>query len=248
MRWVTAVVGLLLAGSVAAAGNTPDDGAAMDEAGGLGEIVSTEGRVRLVPGGGFRKEPAKPGHALGAGDLVLTAEHAGAVLAFRDGSRVAMDATTKLEVVDPGELRQSGGRALYRVQSGSAEGRKVRTEFSVIGVKGTEFLVSDTGDAKAVAMAEGEVAIEAPEGAFKLYREKQTDAFESFKERQQQGVETMRQEFEAYKRQVRREFVDYVRSFSLGSGKMATFGDGEATTGEVSDDMQEAIQRLRERL
>lgn len=239
MRWWTGLL-LLAAGTAWAAGDSPQEADAS-----LGEVVRTEGEVRVLPAEGFRKEPADAGRPLFRGDMVLTRDEAAAVLAFADGSRVAMDAEAKLEVVDPGELRQAGGKAYYRIRSGSAEGRQVRTAFSVIGVKGTEFLVSDTGDARAVAMAEGEVEIAAPEGQFKLYRKKQADEFADYRRRQQEGVAEYKQEFEQYKEKVRREFVDYVDSFSLGSGKMATFGDGEATTGAVSEELETDIQRLR---
>ncbi len=242
MRWLTGLL-LLAAGPAWAAGSSSQEAGES-----LGEVVRTEGEVRVLPAEDFRKVPAEPGRPLFQGDLVLTRAEAAAVLAFRDGSRVALDAESKLEVVDPDELRQEGGRAYYRIRSSGAEGRKVRTEFSVIGVKGTELLVSDTGDARAVAMAEGEVEIAAPEGQFKLYREKQASELDAFRRRQQEGMEKYRQEFEEYKQKVRREFVDYVDSFSLGSGRMATFGDGEATTGAVSEELETDIQRLRELL
>lgn len=239
---------LLSAGGALAAGDTLQE-APEEHDDGLGEVVRADGRVQVLPARGFRKEPAEAGHALNQGDMVLTGDEARAVLAFADGSRVAMNGETKLEVLGPGAMRQEGGQVLYRIRKGSSQGRQVRTEFSVIGVKGTEFLVSDTGGARAVAMAEGEVEVAAPDdGRFKLYREKQQDEFDAYRQRQRQGMEDYRQEFEQYKERVRREFVEYARSFSLGGGNMATFGDGEATTGKVSEEFEKEIQRLRKLL
>ena len=239
MRWWTGLV-VLVAGVALAVEQPTGEG--------LGRVVRTEGTVRVLPAEGFRKEPAEPGRTLAKGDMVLTADGAKAVLAFRDGSRVALDAGTKLEVRDAEGLHQEGGQALYRIRDRGSRGRRVRTEFSVIGVKGTEFLVSDTEEARAVAMADGEVAVEAPEGRFKLYREKEKAGFASYRERQRQGMEDYKEEFQEYKKRVRREFVDYVRSFSLESGRMAAFGDGEATTGAVSAELERDIQRLRDLL
>ena len=240
---------LLFAGGALAAEGPPQEAPDEDSSDGLGQVARAEGRVQVLPAEGFRKEPAEVGRALARGDMVLTGAEARAVLAFADGSRVAMNGETKLEMLDPGEVRQEGGKAFYRIRKGASQGRQVRTEFSVIGVKGTEFLVSDASDAKAVAMAEGEVEVAAPDdGQFKLYREKQQDAFDAYRQRQQQGVEEYRQEFEQYKQRVRREFVEYARSFSLGGGKMATFGDGEATTGEVNEELEQDIRRLRDLL
>ncbi|MFB6259119.1 MAG: FecR domain-containing protein, partial [Thiohalorhabdaceae bacterium] len=214
----------------------------------LAWIAKTQGKVQVLPAEGFRKEQAKPCRALAEGDMVLTGEEATAVVAFDEASKVAMDGGTKLEIIDPEEVRQEGGKAYYRLQEGSTRGRQVRTEFSVIGVKGTEFLVSDTETAGALAMAEGEVEVTAPEGEFKLYEEKQAEAFDAYKQRQQEGIEAQREAFQQYKEQVRREFVEYAESFSLGSGKMATFADGEATTGKVSEELEKDMQRLRDLL
>ncbi|HKJ71273.1 MAG TPA: FecR family protein [Gammaproteobacteria bacterium] len=242
MRWWTGLL-LLAAAGAWASGSAPED-----DARALGRVVRVQGPVHVVPAQGFRQEPAEAGRTLERGDLVLTGDAATAVLAFRDGSRVALDGGTKLEVLEPGELRQEGGQAFYRIRKGERRGRQVRTAFSVIGVKGTGFLVSDTAEAQAVAMAEGEVAVTAPEGRYKLYREKQEDAFGAYRERQRQGLEDYRREFEDYKRRVRREFVEYTRTFSLGAGRMATFGDGEATTGAVSQELEGDMQRLRDLL
>jgi len=248
MRGWTGLFLLLVTGGALAAGDAPRADA--EKTGeGVGQVARAEGRVQVLPAKGFRKEPAEAGRALAQGDMVLTGNEAQAVLAFADGSKVAMNGGTKLEVLDPGEVRQEGGKAFYRIRQSASQGRQVRTEFSVIGVKGTEFLVSDTGEAKAVAMAEGEVEVAAPDdGRFELYREKQADEFDAYRQRQQQGMDDYRQEFEQYKQRVRREFVEYARSFSLGTGKMATFGDGEATTGAVSEELEQDIQRLRDLL
>lgn len=240
MGWFAGLL-LLLAGGVWGAECSQGEDA-------LAWITKTQGQVQVLPAEGFRKEPAEPCQSLAKGAMVLTAEEATAVVAFDKQSKVAMDGSTKLEVVDPDEVRQEGGKAYYRLQEGSTRGRQVRTEFSVIGVKGTEFLVSDTEGAGALAMDEGEVEVAAPEGKFKLYEEKQAEAFDAYKQRQQEGMEAQREEFQQYKKRVRREFVEYAESFSLGSGKMATFSDGEATTGEVSEELEADMQRLRDLL
>jgi len=245
MRWLTGLL-LLLAGVAWGAEKDAEEGPQEKDA--MAWIAKTQGQVQVLPSEGFRKEPAEPCRTLVKGDMVLTGEEATAVVAFDEASKVAMDGGTKLEIVDPEEVRQEGGKAYYRLQEGSTRGRQVRTEFSVIGVKGTEFLVSDTDKANALAMAEGDVEVAAPEGKFKLYEEKQAEAFDAYKQRQQEGIEAKREEFQQYKERVRREFVEYAESFSLGSGKMATFADGEATTGKVSEELEKDMQRLRDLL
>jgi len=207
----------------------------------IATLVRMQGEVHVLPLKGFRKEPATEGQSLAVGQAVLTTADSSAVVEFGDGSRVALDSETRLALPGPEEWRQQGGKAYYRLESRNRRGRTVRTEFSVIGVKGTEFLVKDAADGRAVALAEGNVALESPEGRYKLYREKQRQAFEDY-------VQQQREAFQAYKERVQREFVGYARSFAMDSGRMATFSGNEATTGTISEDLQQDIQRLRDRL
>lgn len=245
MRGLTGV--LLLMAVSAWGGDSPPQ--AME---GLATIAKKDGQVQIVPKQGFRKKPAETGQTLRQGDLVLTGEAATAVVAFRESSKVALDGGTKLELVDPGEVRQEGGKAYYRLREGNVEGRQVRTGFSLIGVKGTDFLVSDTEDSQAVAMDDGEVALTAPEGQFKLYQEKEAEAFESYKEKQRRAAEQFRERerkaFERYKDRIQREFLEYTESFALKTGRKATFEGKEATTGPVGDDLKQAMQRLQDLL
>lgn len=242
MRGLTLLL-LLAAGS--AWGGEP----ATEEEDGLATIVKKAGQVQIIPEQGFRKKTAKTGKSLVQGDLILTGEEATAVVAFRDRSKVALDGGTKLELIDPGEVRHEEGKAYYRLREGSVEGRQVRTGFSLIGVKGTEFLVSDSEGERTVAMDDGEVELTAPEGEFKLYREKEAQAFESYKEKRRRAVEQFRererQAFERYKDRIRREFLEYTESFSLKTGKKATFDGQEATTGPIGDELKQDMQRLR---
>ena len=165
------------------------------------------------------------------------------MVAFRDDSRVALDADTKLRLKREGTVGQSQGQAYYEVADRGAEGFRVRTGFAVIGVKGTRFLVRDHGKGssggQAVAMRDGRVGVEALKGEFELYKRRQRAAFERFKQRR-------RQEFEAFKQQRREEFVGRVKSFELDDGRAVTFDGSKALSQEVSEDMATDMDRLEQ--
>ncbi|MFA9462063.1 FecR domain-containing protein [Thiohalorhabdus methylotrophus] len=209
-----------------------------EDTGRVATIVGIQGTVEVLPAQGFRREPARKGMHLEPGDAVLTGGQGSAVVRFPDDSRVALDGSTRLTLNGPDQWHQEGGKAYYRVESRSHEGRTVRTDYSVIGVKGTEFLVGDESETRAVALQEGDVEIRAPEGRFELYQSKRRSEFESF-------MKERREEFARYREKVRREFQEYTRSFRLRTGGMATFEGNQATKAPISEALAEDIQRLR---
>lgn len=211
----------------------------------LARLAKVQGTVHVLAEGSIRKRLGEVGQALAVGDQVLTLDDGRAVVAFRDGSRVALDGDTKLRLQEGRAVDQGQGQAYYRVERRSTQGFQVKTGFAVIGVKGTRFLVRDEGGegegARAVAMREGRVGVEALKGEFELYKRKQRAAFERFKQQR-------RQEFEAYKERQREEFVGYVRSFELGDGRAVTFDGSKALSGEVSEALDSDMDRLEQLL
>lgn len=236
---------LLAVGGVQAAESPRSDPAAQGEDRPLARLEKVDGTVHVLAEDSIRKQAAEAGRKLGAGDQVMTLDDGRAVVAFRDDSRVALDADTKLRLKQEGAVDQSQGQAFYRVEERSAQGFEVKTGFAVIGVKGTRFLVRDQGaqveGGQAVAMREGQVGVEALKGEFELYKRKQRAAFERFKQRR-------RQEFEEYKERQREEFVGYVRSFEVGEGRAVTFDGSKALSGEVSEELDSDMERLEQLL
>jgi ferric-dicitrate binding protein FerR (iron transport regulator) len=211
----------------------------------LARIAKVKGTVHVLAEDSIRKEEAQTGRKLAVGDQVMTLDNGRAVVAFKDGSRVVLDADTKLRLKEGREVGQGQGQAYYEVAKRGAKGFQVRTGFAVIGVKGTRFLVRDQGQkgagAQAVAMREGRVGVEALKGEFELYKRKQRAAFERFKKQR-------RQEFEEYKQQQREEFVGYVRSFELEGGRAVTFDGQKAVSEEVSEELESDMDRLEQML
>ncbi len=196
-------------------------------------VVKQEGRAKLLRHGEVRKRRAENGQQLFPGDMLITS--AGAMLELRmfDGSTVILNGDSRLTFISPNELDQGEGSVYYNIRPRLVDRQlSVKTEFVVIGVKGTTFVVATRADDRRVSMKEGLVGVEALVGEFELYREKELDEFQRY---QQQQLK----EFEEYKAKQQREFVAFVREFELAASRTVSFDDNKAYE-QANDEAVEA--------
>src|SRR5207248_2736529 len=135
--------------------------------------VAVSGSVTIEGAGAGR--PAK-GSALHEGDVLHTAAKAGARIELRDGTKLDLSPSTRIEVERAG-LKLSGGRVLaqvapqqhdFVVHTPQAEARVLGTVFSVETRQGDTTLVTVARGAVRVANAAGETVV--PAGAFTAAR------------------------------------------------------------------------------
>lgn len=117
-----------------------------------GTVKTLEGSVTLIRGD--RSQPAVPGAALREGDRIVTGPNSAVAFALADGSVVSMGPNTSLDlthfVFDP--TSQNGSLLLNLVQGTvrlitgimgktNPELVRVTTPTTVVGVRGTDFIV-----------------------------------------------------------------------------------------------------------
>lgn len=221
----------------------------------VAELVAMEGQVSLQPSGKvLRVVPKSLPKALCAGDMVITFQ---GVARLRQGRMMTtLDHHSSLTIQAKGN-RLDNGQALFDVRpQAKAQGVEITTRLSVIGVKGTRFLVSDREGTVRIAMDEGDVDIRSTQGAIGLYRESPSHAkpdanvgvnaeYERYQAERQAGVEAAAKAYEQYALTVEREFVAYVESLHLAARRELT--TQLTTTGAVAverDMSQDAIRDL----
>lgn len=192
----------------------------------LAKIAKIEGNVKVLKAGEIKKSAATVGQEISKGDMVITASGAMASILFVDKSKVVLDEKAKLKVEGFDKLAQEGGKVFYSIKKRGAKGLKVATNFAVIGVKGTKFMVSDDEKNRAVSLKEGLVGVQSLKEEFELHRKKEMDEYEAYK-RQMMG------EYEEYKKELEKEFVEFVKEFDLKPNKTVTF-DGNKVSEEAS--------------
>lgn len=216
----------------------------------VAKMVAFEGQVSIRPAGKVLKSsPGALPRALCAGDEIHT--FAGRARIDDGRTTTTLDQFSVAAFIAAGKAALNQGQALFEVIKRKAEsGVEVKTRLSVIGVKGTRFLVSDHDDDVGVVLDQGRVDITSTQGPISLYREKAAaraaeDDYAAYARQHAEGVAAGQAAFEQYKSQVTREFVDYVESLTLEAGKELVTHGRIAVERNISDDYARTIKSLR---
>ena len=179
-------------------------------------IIKIEGKAKILPVYSIKKHRAKVGEGLLKGDKLITYANTTVLIKLLDKSKIILNENVEMILSSNTAIRQESGEVYYKITKRSKNlGLKVATPFSIIGIKGTEFLVNFENEGQ-VALNEGLVGITSPGDDFELYQESVLSDFEKYQ--QQQDAE-----FEAYKRKTEDQIAAYVQSFDLQANKMLTF-------------------------
>ena len=215
----------------------------------VAKLVTFEGQVSIRPAGRVLKtSPGALPRALCAGDEVHT--FAGRALIDDGRTAVAVDQFSVAAFIAAGKSALNQGQALFSVSKRKEEaGVEVKTRLSVIGVKGTRFLVSDKNDELTVVLDQGQVGITSTQGPVGLYREnapaKPADEdFETYARHKTEAIAAGQAAFEQYKTQVQREFVAYVENLTLEAGKELVTVGRVAVERNISNESADSIKAL----
>ena len=182
----------------------------------IATLEKFDGVVKILPKDSIRRTKATEHHVLYSGDMVLSYRNAHALIVLSDGSKVVLDESASISFA-MNEVAQKSGAAYYEIHHRNANnGLAVKTEFAIIGIKGTTFIVNANDKEESVALKEGQIEVKSPEAAFKLYREKVDAAFNAYKNKQNS-------DFENYKKRQREKIASEVKAFEMYAGKVVRF-------------------------
>lgn len=218
----------------------------------LAQVVKLDGQVSIKPAGKvIKKSVTRTPSPVCEGDEIHT--FAGMALIDRKGDKIAVDADSVVRVKRATEVSVDKGKVLFEVQKrGGGEKLEVATRLSVIGVKGTRFLVEETDARSGVALDEGQVEVVAKDGEFALYRQVPVDpagGFEEYLRQQKKAGEDysrkMQDEFQKYQAQLKEEFIAFVKSVTLEAGTQLVIVEGKAVEGRIDAESQAALESLK---
>jgi len=196
-------------------------------------ILKIEGKAKVLSAESIKKHKAVIDEALFQGDKLITYADSKVLIELGDKSKLVLNENAELTLVDRETLRQGSGEVYYKIEKrANSQGLKVETPFSIIGIKGTEFIVNSDENGE-IALNEGLIGVEALHAAFELHKKKVMADYEAFKNKQMQ-------EFEAYKAQAHEEVVTYVKAFDLQESKMLRFGDAS----DCEEDCESKVNEL----
>ncbi len=192
------------------------DQASVEEVFPIATIVQIEGKAKILPASSIKKHTATVGEGLLEGDKLIAYADTKVLISLLDNSKIILNEGAELLFSSDTHLKHERGEVYYQItQRTKSKGLNVETPFSIIGIKGTEFIVNFEGEGQ-IALNEGLVSVTSPGTDFELYQAKELSEFEKY-QREQDAA------FEAYKRETEDQIAAYVKSFELQANKMLTF-------------------------
>lgn len=204
----------------------------------IGVIKKIEGKAKIQHQTSFKKKRLKAQQRVETGDTVLTYKDSKVVIELTDKTKIVLDSFAKLKLVSLDEYEQNGGKIFFKVtKRKGGKGLKVKTPFAIIGVKGTEFVVTDDNRSKALALNKGLVAVDSPDG--KKFQHIDED---KVKGKMPATPKEVNAEFEAYKKEIYKEFSEYKSSFDLHPGKKLNFNGHQVFESSQNSDDQKMFK------
>jgi len=159
----------------------------------IGTISDFKGNVKVKHEGSIKKSKVIKDGQINEGDLIVTARHATAQLKLRDGSTVILDEKSTIHFKSAQDVEQSGGKIYYKITSRDVKNSlKIKTDFAIIGIKGTTFIINANKKDASVSLKEGLIGVKSIKEKFELYRQKVQAEFNNYVSKQQS-------EFQKYK-------------------------------------------------
>lgn len=212
----------------------------------IGEIASAEGKVNIYKENEVRGELfRKNGYKLFKGDKIKTSGKSKAFISLRDQSKVILLERSVLTLDDFKQYSPSEGKVLFKItKTGEAQGVQIGLQTTVIGVKGTTFLVEVEPNADGIGasptkvyLKEGELEFTSIEGEFKRYVEQVQEEYNSF-------VNDTMSDYEKYLREQQGEFVEYTKEFTIQGGTAVAIDGNEVRNISFGDDVNQAFREL----
>lgn len=212
------------------------------------EVLASEGSVTVGDVSGKSEKTVQSKSVLPNTNVLTTGPTARAVVRVGSTGIIVVGKNSRVEINKPkdkpGFFRQISGLVYYAVNAitGKQRGVEVKTATSVIGIRGTRFIVTDVEGRNEIGMRKGLVSVTNPEGEFEIHKKAEMDEFEAFKKEGEAAIAQSEREFEEYKAKTQQEFVEYKKEFSLAADRMVSI-DGNRVedlplSGQTKKDME----------
>ena len=205
----------------------------------LGVVQKVEGIVKVKPKDSIKKKKVKIGYGIQQGDIISTLRNSNAVLKLKDESVVVLGEKSTISFLAQNNVKQSEGKVYYKITSRDADNKlKIKTNFAIIGIKGTTFVIGSDTNSSYVALKEGLIGIESMKEQFILYKKQVMQQYKNY-------VNKQMTEFEKYKQDQIKEVGEMTKEFDLHAGKVVSFEGNKATMDKLDSQKEfEEFEKL----
>lgn len=222
----------------------------------LAELVRTNGIVKVqLHGAAMPLSKLALPHPLCKGDQVFTLKNATAKLEYNAGELVLTE-QSKVLIDNKTTIKLEQGSALFEVtKRDKKQAFQAHTPLVVIGVKGTQFLLSSTEQTTQVALVRGliDVARQDQQKIAHFSAKPLSDmSFAEYQQQQQSQLQSysqqLHQNFAEYKAQMELEFSAYKSSIELAAGQQLTLNSDSNKPEALEAPLSEAANNLQRQL
>lgn len=182
-----------------------------------GRIVKYNGDVSIKNNKGKIRKPEVSDYIAVTDEQINTRPGGKAVVKFTNGSMTVIGENSSLGIEKPTLFSHLKGTILFSFARNTGPTRMVQTGSAVFGVRATSFLVDSSAEGDSLALKEGQVSVESPEGEFEIHRVKTEDELEAYKAEMEEGAREMEREGEEFIKKEQADFIEFKRSFLLDS-------------------------------
>ncbi len=133
----------------------------------VAEIKGLIGDIRSVAKDSVRKVRLKVGDKLLNTDTLYTYHNSFVILALNDGNKIVLDENTKLVFSPKNEIEQRGGKLYFEIAKKTSN-LNLKTEFSIISLKGVENIIVTDNSIKSIALKSGKTTVKSPNEGFEI--------------------------------------------------------------------------------
>jgi phage baseplate assembly protein gpV len=210
-------------------------------------IVKVQGQVYVVNAKGEKREANADQFMVNSNETVVTSKNSKAVMQFNDGTTSVLDQKSSLRVEQSGWLSQLGGKVYYvfRKVFGKEKPKRVATKFSTIGIRGTTFIVDANEGAEQVALLEGKLNLESPDGDYEIHKPvSEAEGFAAYQEQQRKARQALDTEYKDYKKNINKDFIEYKKSFDLEANKVVSFNGNRVNESDLNTDWKSSFEEF----
>ena len=179
-------------------------------------ITKIEGKAKILSAHSIKKHKASVGEGLLEGDRLISYGDTKVLITLLDESKIILNENAELLFSSDTRLKHEHGEVYYHiVKRSQSRGLEVETPFSIIGIKGTEFIVRFDEEGE-ISLNEGLIGVHSLGAKFELHQKKSSSDFEQFQQTQDKS-------FSEYQRQQEEGFKTYVKQFDLHANKVIHF-------------------------